>query len=165
MCSHCALNEGYRGDFDLSPEQLEAQAIEKEQKRLELKAENATNWHYKQMAENYDEYIGGAHARVAKSRALNPEMHRQTEAARKQKAMDNKSHHCKPCDLSFTTKHSFEDHKRSAKHLRKATEHLNPFKCGPCNLGFHNKSNLNRHEKSERHARALAAAQPSLELG
>jgi hypothetical protein len=72
-CSHCALNEGILGEFDLTPEQLEAQAIEKEEKRLVMKAENATNYHFKQMEVNYDEYIGQSNARVAKSRANNPE--------------------------------------------------------------------------------------------
>ena len=52
LCSHSALNEGIRGDFNLIAEQLEAQAIEKEQKRLALNAENATNHHFKQMEEN-----------------------------------------------------------------------------------------------------------------
>ncbi|RMZ88796.1 hypothetical protein DV736_g3972, partial [Chaetothyriales sp. CBS 134916] len=52
-------------DFDLSAEQLEAQAIEKEQKHVTLKSQNAANLHYKQMDRNYDEYIGQA--------AFNPE--------------------------------------------------------------------------------------------
>jgi hypothetical protein len=72
LCSHCCLDEGFHGDFDLTAEQLEAQAEEKEGKRLLMKADNATNYHYKQMAENYDEYVTNANARVAKSRALNP---------------------------------------------------------------------------------------------
>lgn len=52
-CSHCTLNEGIHGDFDLSDEQREAQAIEKEKKRRALKAD----WYYKQREENYHEYM------------------------------------------------------------------------------------------------------------
>lgn len=51
------MNEVILGDFDLSAEKLETQTIEKEQKRLALKAENASHYHYKQMETNYDEYI------------------------------------------------------------------------------------------------------------
>ncbi|KAK4935417.1 carbamoyl-phosphate synthase (glutamine-hydrolyzing) cpa2 [Elasticomyces elasticus] len=165
LCSHCCLNEGIRGDFDLTAEQLEAQAIEKEKKRLELKKENATNHHYKQMAENYDEYITQANERVQKSRANNPEKHKETQNLRAQKAIENNTHHCDLCNLSFTTKLSLKNHLESAKHLRKAKESDNPFRCAPCNLGFHNKSNLNRHEKSDRHRKAVAATVlPSPEL-
>lgn len=42
-CSHGALYEPILGDFHLSAEQLEAQAIKKEKKRIAIKAENATN--------------------------------------------------------------------------------------------------------------------------
>jgi hypothetical protein len=65
-------NEAILGDFDRSAEQLESQAIEKEQRRLVLKVENATNYHYKQREENYDEYIGRAGTRVDRSRVNNP---------------------------------------------------------------------------------------------
>jgi len=32
-CSHCALNEGLCGNFDLTAEELEIDAVEREQKR------------------------------------------------------------------------------------------------------------------------------------
>lgn len=159
LCSHCSLNEGILGDFDLSPEQLEAQAIDKEQKRLELKAENATNYHYKQMEENYDEYIGKSSVRVARSRANNPGRDRQRQADRVEKARREKSFHCGRCNLTFRTRQILEKHEKSAKHRRKETEADNPFKCLPCNLGFHNQSNLTRHNQSETHRRNLEAAQ------
>ena len=74
--THCSLKEGILRDFHLTAEQLEAQAVEKEEKRLTLKAENATNHHSKQMAEYHDEYIGQATLRVYRSRARNPGRHR-----------------------------------------------------------------------------------------
>lgn len=52
LCSHPCLNEGIHGDFDMTPEQLEAYAAEREQKRVILKAENNSSWHYKQMETN-----------------------------------------------------------------------------------------------------------------
>ncbi|RYP56555.1 hypothetical protein DL771_011874 [Monosporascus sp. 5C6A] len=125
-CSHCSLNEGIPGDFDLSAEQLEAQAIEKEQKRLALKAENATNHHYKQMQVNYDEYIGQAGMRVARSRANNPGRNQKYQADCVEKALHEKTFHCGRCNLSFGTKQILRKHERSPKHLRKESEKDNP---------------------------------------
>lgn len=164
LCSHPSLNEGIHGDFDLSAEQLEAQAIEREQKRLALKAENATNHHYKQMETNYDEYIGQSVLRVAKSRANNPGRDRKRQADRVKKASTNKSYHCKLCNITFGTKQRLQNHEKSPKHLRKGQEADNPFRCGLCNLGFHNQSNLTRHNKSDRHQKKIAAADSSLKL-
>lgn len=164
LCSHCCLNEAILGDFDLTAEQLEDQAIEKEQKRLEMKAEQATNYHYKQMVDNYDEYIGKAGRRVAKSRANNPGRNATYQANCIKKATSEKYFHCVLCNLSFGTKQKLEKHQKTPKHLRKGDEASNPFKCRPCNLGFHNQSNLTRHEKTQRHAQNMAAAQSSPEL-
>lgn len=160
-CSHCCLSEAVLGEFDVPAEELEAQAIEKEQRRLELKATNATNHHFKQMAVNYDEYIGQAGERVARSRANNPGRDAMHQARRVAKALRDDTFHCARCNLSFGTKQSMQDHEKTAKHIRKEFEEDNPFICRPCNLGFHNKSNLTRHEKTLRHQRNLRAFQAS----
>lgn len=60
LCTHCALDEGVRGEFELSAEQLEVYAKEREEKRRAVHRDGYSSWHYRQMAENYDEYIGGA---------------------------------------------------------------------------------------------------------
>lgn len=150
-CSHCALNEGIPGDFTLSAEQLEALAAEKEQKRLVLKALNATNYHFKQMETNYDEYIGESSKRVARSRANNPGRDKMRQAERIQKAEEERTFYCERCDIVYGTKQRLEKHEKTAKHIRKEFESTNPFRCAPCNLGFHNQSNLTRHEKTLRH--------------
>lgn len=164
LCSHCSLNEGIHGDFDLSAEQLEAQAVDKENKRLKMKADNATNHHHKQMETNYADYIDNAIGRKMKSRALNPDLDRKAETARNAKARAEKSFHCVRCDLSFTRQTVLEDHYKTEKHIRKEHEHNNPFRCGPCNIGYANQSNLTRHYKSDRHIANVAAAQPGLGL-
>ena len=160
-CSHCSLNEGVLGDFQLSAEDLEAVAIEKEVKRLALKAENHTNDHYKQMETNYDEYITASTARVYKSRANNPGRDALHAANRRQKAYAENTFHCERCNISFSSKRSLQDHEKTPKHIRKENELSNPFKCAPCNLGYHNQSNLTRHQKSERHRKAVAALSSS----
>lgn len=163
-CTHCDLNEGIRGHFDLTAEQLEARAVEAEQKRLLIKAENATNHHYHQMATNYDEYITAANERVYKSRANNPGRDAAHQARRIEEALSESTFVCELCDLSFGTKQRLDNHKETAKHLRKHKESSNPFRCRPCNLGFHNQSNLTRHNLSVRHSKAVAAASSSSKL-
>ncbi|KFY69501.1 hypothetical protein V496_00178 [Pseudogymnoascus sp. VKM F-4515 (FW-2607)] len=158
-CSHSALYEGIRGQFDMTDEQLEAYAVDMETKRLELKAQNATNYHYKQMLENYDEYMGNANARVYKSRALNPGRDRLRQAERAAKAHADKSYYCKLCDISYSEERTLKAHLETAKHLRKEKEAETPseFFCPACNLGYANKSNFTRHEKNDRHQKAVAA--------
>lgn len=75
----------------------------------------------------------------------------ETQAKRAKIVVEEQKYHCKPCDLSISTRNWLEKHEKTAKHLRKSKEHLNPFICTPCNLGFHNKSNLTRHEKTDCH--------------
>lgn len=168
LCSHQCLYETPQGELDLTPEQLEVKAVDDERRFRELKAINATNYHFKQMADNYDEYITNSHDRVKKSRATNPTQHRKTEQKRKKKALEDNTHYCSTCDLSFTTKHSFDDHMKSPKHLRKVNNTHKRF-CNACNLGYDNKSNYNRHLKNERHQKSVArlaeeAAKGSAEL-
>ncbi|PTB78177.1 hypothetical protein M440DRAFT_1328628, partial [Trichoderma longibrachiatum ATCC 18648] len=100
-------------------------------------------------------YIAKSFARVAKSRANNPGHATRTARERAHRALENNKFHCDVCNLSFSSRHSLQDHHKRPKHLRKSQQPTNPFVCKPCDLGFHNKSNLTRHEKSERHAKQV----------
>lgn len=155
LCSHCALAERIVGNFDMSPEEAEAMAEEKEKRRIALKAQNGSNWHYKKMVEDYDNYIGQSSERVARSRANNPGRDAKIQANRVTKALAEKTWHCERCNLSFGTKQILQNHEKTPKHIRKLSQKSNPFVCLPCDLGFHNKSNLTRHEGSDRHRLAL----------
>lgn len=160
-CSHCCLKEAVHGDFKMTAEELENKAAAHREKRLLSKSE----WHFKQMENNYDDYMGRANDRVAKSRANNPGRDKKHQADRVAKALAEDTYRCIRCSISFGTKQSLQDHEKTAKHIRKELEHLNPFKCRFCNLGFHNNSNLTRHNKTERHKKAVASALSSSKLG
>jgi hypothetical protein len=150
------------GDFNLSAEQLEAQAIGKEEKRTQMKSGNATNWHYKQMATNYDGYIGQATERVQRSRANHPGRDANHQARRIEQAKAEKTFYCVLCDIPCGTKQNLEKYQKRAKHPRKLQRRTTPpFKCRPCNVAFHNQSNLTRHEETQRHRQNVSAAQPS----
>ena len=152
LCSHCSLNEGVCGDFDLSAEELEAQAVDKEEKRLAMKADNSTNYHYKQMAENYDEYVGRLEAR----RVNNQGRVTKLQALNTKKAVATKKFYCKLCDKAVGSSSSLRLHKKSAKHIRNARGAAIPFRCAPCNLDFNYQSDLSRHKKSARHQKKIA---------
>ncbi|CAO2656863.1 Nn.00g056660.m01.CDS01 [Neocucurbitaria sp. VM-36] len=168
LCSHSSLNDGIIGDFDLTPEELESIAAEKEAKFREHKAVNACNYHYKQMATNYDEYIGKSSERVAKSRALNPGRDKAHQARRVAESKANMTYHCTPCDLTVGTKQNYNNHMKTNGHAIEANAKTRPFKCRCCNIAFARQMTLNRHNKLPKHQEARAAAraaQSSFVLG
>jgi hypothetical protein len=50
LCSHCSLREGVSGDFDLTPEEIEATAAKLKQRRTDLVAVANSNYHKRQLA-------------------------------------------------------------------------------------------------------------------
>ncbi|KAJ8613743.1 hypothetical protein MRB53_036885 [Persea americana] len=101
LCTHNPLFEGVPGDFDLTDEQRAALATDREQKRLLTHREGNRNWHQKKMAEDYANYMDNSIARVQKSRANNPEMHKQTQQKRIEKAKSDGKHSCNPCNKKY----------------------------------------------------------------
>ncbi|EPE29223.1 Glutathione synthetase ATP-binding protein [Glarea lozoyensis ATCC 20868] len=110
ICSHSCLKEGFPDNFKLTVEQLEADAVDKEKKRVELKAINANNYHHKQMETNYDEYMTAANARVAKSRALNPGRDAEHQARRIAENLEKKTYRCETTYNASTHDVTFDDH-------------------------------------------------------
>lgn len=165
--SHGSLVDHPQGDFDLTEEQLEAQAEVAEAKFRLNKANCATNYHFKQMAENYDEYIGNAIDRKMKSRALHPELDAIAQKTREDKNKADKKYHCSDCNLSYGRQNVLDDHYDTEKHKRmlKANRVGNANKCHLCNMPFARPNSLSRHRKeSQLHARNVTAAKAKLAL-
>ncbi|KAK4565418.1 carbamoyl-phosphate synthase (glutamine-hydrolyzing) cpa2 [Recurvomyces mirabilis] len=177
LCSHCALTDGFQGDFDMTPEQLEAQAADAEEKRLALKALNATNYHYKQMAENYDHYIGESIGHVQESRKNNPGRDAKYQARRVETALEENTYRYEPCDLSLGTKQRLKDHETTFAHQQKVNPNAKPvqgarartyashieamreakkFYCIPCDKPCGTKQHLTSHEQTQGHKRMVA---------
>lgn len=164
LCSHSSLNEGITGQFDMPPEDLELYAREVEEKREARKMADS-DWHYYQMHYNYDEYISAAHERVRRSRANNPERHRQTARKRTQKVVDEKTYTCEICHLSYTRRKILLYHLECAAHLRRVEANPDdPLFCKACNKDFHNKSNWIRHLQSDRHKDNLVIYNAQLDV-
>jgi hypothetical protein len=152
LCSHSALREGLRGDLDLTAEQHEASAMEQALKFRQLKAVNATNYHYKQMAENYDEYIEDAKERTYKSRLLNPGQATENSFLLRERNKEEKRYYCDPCDHAAGDQHALDNHLKSLAHDRAVNElETAEFKCWPCRRPFSLISNFRRHMRSTYH--------------
>jgi hypothetical protein len=139
-CSHCCLTESIPGDFSLTPEQLEAQDIDKKRK---LAALNSDNHHY-QMESNYEEYRSKRAAGARKTRAKNPGRATKDAADRRAKHKLEKTYHCGLCNHSFGSKFKLRQHEKSLKHIRKMSG-KDIVVCRPCNTGFCSQANNNRH--------------------
>jgi hypothetical protein len=164
VCSHGSLVDHPQGDFHLTDEQLIAQAADAEVIFRKNKAAAATNYHYKQMAENYADYIDDAHARKTKSRELHPELDTIATKKRHDKYMEEKKFYCTDCDLPFPRKNVLDDHLKSARHARKvkANAHGSKFSCKLCNIPLAHQGSLNRHRKSDGHKAKVAEAKAAL---
>jgi hypothetical protein len=153
-CSHCSLNEGVNGDFELSVEQLGNHAAQKKSKQ----AINIANHHYKQMATNHDEYLDKAAERTAKWIAKDPTKFRELRTAHKRKG----TYHCELCGISCHDRNDLNAHLTTSKHLNQA-ENLanNPYRCGPCSHSSKKSKGLYDHRKSKRHQKQVAALSSS----
>jgi hypothetical protein len=145
VCSHVALDEGVAGQFDMSPEELEVFAKEREQKRLMIHRDGNKNWHQKQMATNYSDYMDYSIERVRRSRANNRELHRETERKRLDRARDEKTFYCPIYKIALGTKLLFDRHNAGLIHLRKAEGKTYEYNCYPCNYGTDRKALFKRH--------------------
>lgn len=156
LCGHCALYEGIKGDFGLSAEKLEELAAERKAITAAKSAIRSTDWHYKQMVENRDEYLDAMAERNRKYRDSNPERYKSDERNRKAAHKANDTYYCDLCKISCHTKSDLDEHYASEKHVRKATgvdSGSSRFNCSPCAYSTHKISSWNDHCRSNRHRR------------
>lgn len=166
LCSHCSLNEGIVGDFDLSAEELEAQAIQRKEMRATKQAAINANYHYKQMATNRDEYLDTNAARRRDHQAQNVEKYRERERAHNAKHKANQTYYCQLCKVACHKKSDLDVHNKTRKHLRKAADLADPGKhhrCIPCAYATDKLSTFKDHLKSQRHQKMAALSSSSLD--
>lgn len=164
LCSHPCINEGIRGDFDLTEEQLEAKAAEDALKFRENHNKNNSNWHYHKMETDYHDYIDAAIARKMKSRELHPELDRIAEKARNERIVAEKKWYCSTCDKAFTRDTILATHMASKAHAAKVNgPKKTPWYCHLCNRYFCSSASLKRHRKENTvHKEKVKAAEAAL---
>ena len=119
LCSHCSLIEGVTGDFSLSAEELEALATKREAIRAEKRAIISSNYHYRQMETNYDEYLDGMRERSRKRRTEKRKELREWERQNRANHVVKKTYHCNLCNTTCRSSSDLVEHERSDKHLQK----------------------------------------------
>jgi hypothetical protein len=160
LCSHCCLNEGIPGDFELSAEELEVLAVEKNEKRKADQKEISSNWHFKQVAENYDEYREGKNENKRKWIATqDPAELREKANAHAAKHMKIHTYYCQLCKVALGESHALKRYNESQGHLRKAEDlakkaHV----CTLCSWASDKLGHYNEHLQSKRHVKMAAAA-------
>jgi hypothetical protein len=169
LCSHCSLNEGIVGDFDLSHGELEAQAVQRKENTVSKQAVLRSNYHYQQMETNRDEYLEKKAEWNADYRARDPEKYEKLWRDNRAKHVENKTYHCEVCKLTFVTQADLNTHLKTPRHQQKAINLANDlatkrFKCLPCAFATDKKCRSDKHLKSKRHLKNVAA-QSSSKLG
>jgi hypothetical protein len=161
-CSHCYLNEGIRGDFELSAEHFEASAIQRKETRTEKQAVRNANYHYEQMETNHEEYLEENLARVLQNQAKDPEKIRKMEGDNRAKNRTNKKYLCKLCKTACQTKSDLDIHLETRSHQKRANDlATKAHKCFPCNYATDKLSSMNDHLKSKRHLNNVVALSSS----
>jgi hypothetical protein len=161
-CSHCSLNEGIRADFELSTEQLEAQAFQKKEIRTGKQADRNSNYHHRQMETNHAEYLEENLARVVKYQAKDPEKIRNMARDNRANHRVNKTYSCELCKTACQSKSDLDIHLETRSHKKRANDlATKPHKCLPGNYGTDKLSNMNDHLKSKRHLKNVAALSSS----
>lgn len=162
------------GDFDLTPEELEAKATEIRQRRLKRKSVWHKEWRKDQLATNADAFRATKAKQEKKRRDKNPAKIVASVSATRNKSRSNKTYFCKPCNLACRTKYDLENHKKSPRHLQKTGEidplaNLKPYQaravanklhyCKDCDLACKTSYELTTHKKTKRHLSKVAHAQ------
>lgn len=125
LCSHCSLNEVIYGDFDLSAEELEAQAAELKKRRNAAEA-----------------------VKRAKNRVHRRQWVKENSAAHKA----NKTYSCATCRTHLSSKVELDIHLKTRSHTeREENWQTKPLKCYPCYYATDRQDALDRHCKSKRH--------------
>lgn len=164
ICTHSSLVDHPAGDYNLTEEQLEAQAELAEKKFRLNKARNAHTYHEREMERNYDEYSTRAKARKTKSRLLNPELDRIAEKARNERIVAEKKWYCSTCDKAFTRDTILALHMASKEHATKVNgPKKTPWYCHLCNRYFCSSASLKRHRRENTvHKEKVKAAEAAL---
>ncbi|KAH0367935.1 hypothetical protein KCU65_g4357, partial [Aureobasidium melanogenum] len=182
LCSHCCLYEGIRRNFDLSDEQLEEVAALRAENTRQRSAifthnwnvafrerdpegyrawyrSNGSDYHFRQMAFNYDEYTTRKLNERRARRAANPEKYEEQLATRREElnadsevARENNSHFCDDCNHGFATDKALTVHLKSPKHQQVVNaDRTSPLWCAACHTISSSAYTWSTHIKSQRH--------------
>ncbi len=166
LCSHNALLEKVAGNFDLSPEQLDAVAADiKEKNRLYRKQYNkqyGSNHYYDQKAQDPEGVAARTRAKYDRFKKKSPEKLLANGQRHAAKVKASKKFYCEICGCACTSKWEFERHNTSRRHLnnvKKANSGVvKAYRCDVCSYSFTVAPSLERHQAGKRHLERVAKA-------
>lgn len=158
LCSHNAMLETVAGNFDLTPEQIEAIAAEVKEKNRLYHVE-----YYKKMKEEDPE---GLKARMAEADKRYRENSRDKSLAKQQrfaeKAKESRKYFCEVSRRACTKLYEFERHLKSRNHLRKVEKAkagiVKKHHCKLCGFSTNKPSQLDIHNLGKRHLERVGKA-------
>ena len=158
LCSHNALLDGIKGNFDLTQEQLEHMAeVARERKRRQTRESYARMY-----AMNPEPWLARSREYDAKVKAENPEKLLEKAARSKEKMRDLKRFHCVECNMSLSCQTDLDKHLNSKRHkLRFANKQagvVHNFFCDLCGYSSVYQTGLDRHNTGATHKKRAAAA-------
>ena len=171
LCSHNPLLEVPRGRFDLSPEQLEAIAVETKKRRLEIKRRcGKKRWNQlKQETEDpklleakrrHDERSRRGQREYRKRRKEeNPELFNAKRVVRKTNVRLSKKYYCTTCDIACESPSDFAKHCSGPRHLAKVARPEGTTYCTVCDITFKHPCHLRDHELRKCHLDRVAEVQ------
>jgi hypothetical protein len=115
-CTHNSLNECPKGQYDLSPEEIEAAAA----RRKIWKAENTANFRAKAIEQDAESYRAHV-SKLARDRRKRPgvrEMERNNKRRYQAKAKAERRFYCEVCDMSFSLSIGLKRHKTRKIHRK-----------------------------------------------
>ncbi|KAH0363440.1 heat shock protein 70, partial [Aureobasidium melanogenum] len=145
LCSHSSMAEGVLGDFDLTPEQLEALSVEAKSR----KKESFAKWYHSSILKDPHYHQTRSRESGVAYRAAHPERVKASHAMSEQKIYDSHQYFCKPCYQPCKSNWELQRHNKSNKHtirmgkLKRGVKF--PWKCPVCHYSSDKKGSLTRH--------------------
>lgn len=160
LCSHSSLNDFIKGNFDLTPEEIESLVVSAEEQRRRHNAKQ-----YKRIRElDLEGYRARVRRNSATYRQNSADKKRANEERFRAKAKDEKRHYCNTCGVACTGAWELQRHNGSRRHKLAVKRQANgklKYHCFICDSYFTHPCHLERHKQSKRHLEKVAMATAS----
>ena len=118
LCTHSALYERVLGDFNLTAEELEAQAAELTSRKKEYTRNHMAAVRERVRALDLEAWRAEMREQRSKYLKNNPGAQKEATQRAKDKAVRDKKHYCATCNHSFNRKVKLDKHLKGPKHAR-----------------------------------------------
>jgi Aconitase family (aconitate hydratase) len=122
LCSHSALLESVPGDHDLSAEQLETQAAELVERRLEVQRVSSRRTYKRICMEKPDAVRADGRARTQTYRERHADKAQESQIKYRNRVRANRTHYCEIFDYAASKPSALAQHFKAKSHITKAAK-------------------------------------------